>query len=65
MLTLSLCLSPGIRQADGAIDPNGILPISRGGGLTYFRSNTGFELQRPVWSTERERDQVKSLLGLE
>lgn len=58
---LSLLLA-GIRQQDGAIDPQNLLPVSRAGGITYLRSNQGFELPRPTWKEEQERPEVKDLL---
>lgn len=52
----------GIRQEDGSIDPRGLLPISRGGGITYFRTLQGFELPRPVWKDEQDNHDIKTVL---
>ncbi|GHJ85693.1 hypothetical protein NliqN6_2095 [Naganishia liquefaciens] len=49
-------------------DPGKLVPekyrvISRLGGLTYARSVSGYELQRPVWEQVKETEEVKAALG--
>ncbi|PWN88184.1 flavo protein oxygenase [Acaromyces ingoldii] len=56
-------LNEGIIQPDGSLSPGDILPIARGGGITYLRSTHGLELPRPRWSREGESETVKSLLA--
>lgn len=55
------CLSPwkGLRDADGSIAPGSLLPVSRGGGITYLRSTSGFDIPRPRWAKEAERPEVQ------
>lgn len=45
------------------IDPIKLKPISRLGGITYARSTTGFELPRPDYGEEIEKDEIKGLLN--
>jgi len=40
-----------------------LMPISRLGGISYARVLEGFELPRPVWEEEKEKDQVKKVLS--
>ncbi|UZJ56975.1 hypothetical protein CBS101457_006295 [Exobasidium rhododendri] len=55
-------LNEGIRQPNGDISPDALLPVGRGGGITYLRVNRGFELPRPLWKEEQDSEQVKTAL---
>jgi hypothetical protein len=61
-MTFFVLSPPGVRQTNGDIDPSALLPVSRGGGITYFRLNRGFELARPVWKDEKDKEEVQSAL---
>lgn len=45
------------------VDTNKLMPVSRLGGITYARTTQAFELPRPVFDKEKERDEVKKLLA--
>ncbi|RPA94722.1 hypothetical protein L873DRAFT_1792800 [Choiromyces venosus 120613-1] len=44
------------------IDPAVLQPVSRLGGITYARTTAGFELPRPEFKKEVEREEVKGLV---
>lgn len=44
------------------IDPAVLRPVSRLGGITYGRTTSGFELSRPVYKNEVEKEEAKGLL---
>ncbi|KNZ52532.1 hypothetical protein VP01_3540g2 [Puccinia sorghi] len=45
------------------VDLEKLMPISRLGGISYARVLERFELPRPVWEEEKEKDQVKKVLS--
>ncbi|SGY34456.1 BQ5605_C002g01634 [Microbotryum silenes-dioicae] len=45
------------------VDTERLLPVSRLGGITYGRTREVYETPRPVWEKEKERDEVKKILG--
>ncbi|GAA5962983.1 hypothetical protein JCM3765_006738 [Sporobolomyces pararoseus] len=44
------------------IDTKELRPVSRLGGITYGRTTEAYELPRPVWSKETEKDEVKGVM---
>lgn len=67
--TGSLVILEGVRLhvaedalRDGVVDPAVLRPVSRLGGITYGRTTEGFELLRPRWAEEREKEEVKRAL---
>ena len=40
-----------------------LMPIGRLGGISYARTIERFELPRPIWKDEKEKDQVKKVLA--
>ncbi|KAA1084930.1 hypothetical protein PGT21_032340 [Puccinia graminis f. sp. tritici] len=40
-----------------------LMPIGRLGGITYSRTIERFELPRPIWKEEKEKDEVKKVLS--
>ena len=45
------------------VDTKELRPVSRLGGITYGRTTEAYELPRPVWKKEIEKDQVKEVLS--
>ncbi|KPV78299.1 uncharacterized protein RHOBADRAFT_50780 [Rhodotorula graminis WP1] len=45
------------------VDTAKLMPVSRLGGITYARTTQMYELPRPVFDKEKERDEVKALLA--
>lgn len=48
---------------NGVIDPEKLKAVGRLGGITYSRVETLFELPRPHWKIEKEREEVKEALA--
>ncbi|GAA6031926.1 hypothetical protein JCM8097_003341 [Rhodosporidiobolus ruineniae] len=44
------------------VDTGKLQPVSRLGGITYGRTTRAYELPRPVFAQEKEKDEVKKLL---
>lgn len=44
------------------IDTKELRPVSRLGGITYGRTTEAYELPRPVWKDEKEKEEVKKVL---
>ncbi|GAA5923375.1 flavin reductase family protein [Sporobolomyces koalae] len=44
------------------VDTAALKPVSRLGGISYARTTEAYELPRPVWKNEKERDEVKKVL---
>lgn len=44
------------------IDTAKLQPVSRLGGISYGRTTSTFELPRPVWAAEKDREVVKTIL---
>ncbi|GAA6052662.1 hypothetical protein JCM3770_003917 [Rhodotorula araucariae] len=45
------------------VDTGKLMPVSRLGGITYARTTRAYELPRPVFDKEKERDEVKAALA--
>ncbi|KAK9448658.1 uncharacterized protein V1518DRAFT_417841 [Limtongia smithiae] len=69
--TGTLCICEGvnfhvrddaINDAKNIIDPAVLQPVSRLGGITYSRTTTGYEMLRPDWSAESQKEEIKELL---
>lgn len=43
------------------IDPAVLRPVSRLGGISYGRTTTAYELPRPDFKTEAEKEDAKGL----
>ncbi|GAA6008148.1 flavin reductase family protein [Rhodotorula paludigena] len=41
------------------VDTGKLMPVSRLGGITYARTTRAYELPRPVYAAEKEKDEVK------
>lgn len=44
------------------VDTAKLMPVSRLGGISYGRTTVAYETPRPVWESEKERDEVKEAL---
>jgi len=53
-----------ILQEDGTISLDRLKPISRLGGISYGRTLKGYELVRPQWDIEKEKEEVKKVAAL-
>ncbi|GAA6011860.1 hypothetical protein JCM11491_000774 [Sporobolomyces phaffii] len=51
-----------IDQESFLVDTKELKPVSRLGGISYARTTEAYELPRPVWKNEKERDEVKDVL---
>jgi hypothetical protein len=51
-----------LKEGGNVIDPAVLKPVSRLGGISYARMTTGFELPRPAFTKEVEKDEVKNLV---
>jgi flavin reductase (DIM6/NTAB) family NADH-FMN oxidoreductase RutF len=69
--TGTLCILQGVNfhiredalnEAKNMIDPDVLRPVSRLGGISYGRTTSGYELPRPDFKTESEKEEVKRLL---
>ena len=45
------------------VDTAKLQPVSRLGGISYGRTTNLYELPRPVWKSEQEREEVKAALA--
>lgn len=44
------------------IDTDKLQPVSRLGGISYGRTTSVYEVPRPIWKDEKEKDAVKKAL---
>jgi hypothetical protein len=44
------------------VDTGKLQPVSRLGGITYGRTTRAYEMPRPVWKDEKEKEEVKKIL---
>jgi hypothetical protein len=51
-----------LKEGGNVIDPAVLKSVSRLGGISYTRTTTRFELPRPAFTKEVEKDEVENLV---